>query len=206
MRPAYEFEKELSDWEKELAAITVERLTLCCPTSLAKIPHTEKRSYPCIMPRMLFAQFDGKRNLLEAIWRTSCSTNDKYSPDKCRATVEYLKYLEKYGYKGAFAQYLVVLASHPEGLTSAQLCEQSDRDKAAVSRVTKAPSNTSPASSIRSQACSRHRSASSSGSCRCCFLRCRASSGGSAAKGESRCRSAACKILIKQINPFCGLA
>ncbi|MBO5722210.1 MAG: hypothetical protein J6S19_03755 [Lentisphaeria bacterium] len=90
--------EELSDWEKELAAITVDRLTLCCPTSLAKIPHTEKRSYPCIMPRMLFAQFDGKRNLLEAIWRTSCSTNDKYSPDKCLATVEYLKYLEKYGY------------------------------------------------------------------------------------------------------------
>ena len=43
--------------------------------------------------------------------------------------------MEKYGYKGAFAQYLVVLAAHPEGLNSAQLCERSDRDKAAVSRI-----------------------------------------------------------------------
>ena len=43
--------------------------------------------------------------------------------------------MEKYGYKGAFAQYLVVLAAHPQGLTAAQLCEHSDRDKAAVSRI-----------------------------------------------------------------------
>ncbi len=43
--------------------------------------------------------------------------------------------MEKYGYKGAFAQYLMVLSSHPEGLTAAQLCEHSDRDKAAVSRI-----------------------------------------------------------------------
>ena len=43
--------------------------------------------------------------------------------------------MEKYGYKGAFAQYLMVLSAHPEGLTAAQLCEHSDRDKAAVSRI-----------------------------------------------------------------------
>ena len=41
----------------------------------------------------------------------------------------------KYGYKGAFAQYLVALNRHPEGLTSAQLCELCDKDKAAVSRM-----------------------------------------------------------------------
>lgn len=90
--------EELSDLEKELAAITVERTCLCCPTSLAKIPYTEKRSYPCIMPRMLFAQFDGKRNLLEAIWRTACNANDKYTAEQYRATVQYLQYVEKYGY------------------------------------------------------------------------------------------------------------
>ena len=43
--------------------------------------------------------------------------------------------MEKYGYKGAYAQYLVVLSAHPEGLTAAQLSEHSDRDKAAVSRI-----------------------------------------------------------------------
>ena len=41
----------------------------------------------------------------------------------------------KYGYKGAYAQYLTVLERNPEGLTAAQLCELSDRDKAAVSRI-----------------------------------------------------------------------
>ena len=41
----------------------------------------------------------------------------------------------KYGYKGAFAQYLVAIRRFPEGLTSAKLCEICDKDKAAVSRV-----------------------------------------------------------------------
>lgn len=41
----------------------------------------------------------------------------------------------KYGYKGAYAQYLVAIHHHPEGLTSSQLCEACDKDKAAVSRV-----------------------------------------------------------------------
>ena len=43
--------------------------------------------------------------------------------------------MEKYGCKGAFAQYLMVLSAHPEGLSAAQLSEHSDRDKAAVSRI-----------------------------------------------------------------------
>lgn len=43
--------------------------------------------------------------------------------------------LIKYGCKGAFAQYLVALQHHPEGLTAAQLCEICDKDKAAVSRM-----------------------------------------------------------------------
>lgn len=41
----------------------------------------------------------------------------------------------KYGYKGAFAQYLAALKSHPDGLTSVQISEICDRDKAAVSRI-----------------------------------------------------------------------
>ena len=43
--------------------------------------------------------------------------------------------MEKYGLKGVYAQYLSVLYHHPEGLTSAQLCECCDKDKAAISRV-----------------------------------------------------------------------
>ncbi len=43
--------------------------------------------------------------------------------------------MEKYGMKGAFAQYLRVLTHYPEGMTSAQLCEACEKDKAAISRV-----------------------------------------------------------------------
>ena len=43
--------------------------------------------------------------------------------------------MERLGYRGAFAQYLLVLRKSPEGLSLAQLCEKSDRDKAAVSRI-----------------------------------------------------------------------
>ena len=41
----------------------------------------------------------------------------------------------KFGYKGAYAQYLVVLSEHPEGLIASRICEICDKDKAAVSRI-----------------------------------------------------------------------
>ncbi len=44
--------------------------------------------------------------------------------------------MEKCGYKGAFAQYLVLLTQHADGLTAARICELCDKDKAAVSRIT----------------------------------------------------------------------
>ncbi len=43
--------------------------------------------------------------------------------------------MEKHGLRGAFAQYLVAISRHPEGITAAALCEVCDKDKAAVSRV-----------------------------------------------------------------------
>ena len=41
----------------------------------------------------------------------------------------------QYGYKGSYAQYLAAMSRHPEGLTSTQLGELCDKDKAAVSRA-----------------------------------------------------------------------
>lgn len=41
----------------------------------------------------------------------------------------------KYGYKGVFAEYLMMIARFPEGVTAARLCEISEKDKAAVSRT-----------------------------------------------------------------------
>lgn len=43
--------------------------------------------------------------------------------------------MERFGLKGPYAQYLVVLARFPEGIPAARLCEICDRDKAAVSRA-----------------------------------------------------------------------
>lgn len=43
--------------------------------------------------------------------------------------------MEKLGFKGAYAQYLLAMIRHPQGITSAQLCEICDKNKAAVSRV-----------------------------------------------------------------------
>ncbi len=41
----------------------------------------------------------------------------------------------KYGYKGSYAIYLVTVQNSPDGITASQLCEQCDKDKAAVSRT-----------------------------------------------------------------------
>lgn len=42
--------------------------------------------------------------------------------------------MDKYGLKGASAQYLLAMERYPEGVTAATLCDICDRDKAAVSR------------------------------------------------------------------------
>ena len=43
--------------------------------------------------------------------------------------------MEKRGLRGAFAQYLLAISRHPEGITAAALSEACDKDKAAVSRI-----------------------------------------------------------------------
>lgn len=43
--------------------------------------------------------------------------------------------MEKYGLKGSFAQYLLVMTRYPDGITAAELCEVCDKDKGAVSRA-----------------------------------------------------------------------
>lgn len=42
--------------------------------------------------------------------------------------------MEKFGLKGPHAQTLLALYRHPEGITSARLCQICEKDKAAVSR------------------------------------------------------------------------
>ena len=43
--------------------------------------------------------------------------------------------MAKYNLKGPHAQCLLVMNKHPEGITAARLCEECEKDKAAVSRT-----------------------------------------------------------------------
>lgn len=43
--------------------------------------------------------------------------------------------MEKYGLKGAYAQYLLAIERYPDGITASELSEICDKDKAAVSRA-----------------------------------------------------------------------
>ena len=43
--------------------------------------------------------------------------------------------MEKYGLKGPHAQCMLAMLQHPEGVTSAMLCELCKKDKAAISRT-----------------------------------------------------------------------
>ena len=43
--------------------------------------------------------------------------------------------MEKYGLKGPHAQCLLTMRQHPQGITSAELCELCRKDKAAISRT-----------------------------------------------------------------------
>lgn len=43
--------------------------------------------------------------------------------------------MEKYGLKGPHSQCMLAMRQHPEGITSAQLCEFCRKDKAAISRT-----------------------------------------------------------------------
>lgn len=43
--------------------------------------------------------------------------------------------MEKYGLKGAYVQYMIVIHNNPDGATATQLSDIADRNKAAVSRA-----------------------------------------------------------------------
>ncbi len=43
--------------------------------------------------------------------------------------------MKKYGLKGLYALYLVTLSRHKDGITAAELCEISNKDKAEISRA-----------------------------------------------------------------------
>ena len=53
---------------------------------------------------------------------------------RCIQKIERVE-MAKYGLKGPHAQCLLAMSRHPEGITSSELCNLCDKDKAAISRT-----------------------------------------------------------------------
>ena len=86
--------------EAEIAAsqMIVTRTQPGTPWSLEKIPAAEKRTFSYIPQPLHLALMDGKRSLLEAIKIYDVFNCNTMPPEKITSVIEYLKYLEKYGY------------------------------------------------------------------------------------------------------------
>ncbi len=68
------------------------------------------------------------------------STRYEYFSTSISAIYHYIQKIErsemeKYGLKGSFAPYLLVMTRFPDGITAAELCDVCDKDKGAVSRA-----------------------------------------------------------------------
>ena len=90
--------EELSEIDSQLSHLVVERIIPCCPSSLARIPLTERKSFRVPAGRPFFALCDGKRSVLEALLTAEVSLNTRSSQEQHQTLLEYLRYLEHYGY------------------------------------------------------------------------------------------------------------
>lgn len=90
--------EELSDIDKKLSLMVVERFEAGCPSSLAKIPPAERRGFDSPAHRMFFALCDNKRSVLNALLTAEAGTNWHSTQQQHRNLLEHLKYFEKYGY------------------------------------------------------------------------------------------------------------
>ncbi|MBR7146003.1 MAG: hypothetical protein IKD10_13830 [Lentisphaeria bacterium] len=88
----------LSDTDKELSQLAVERFEAGCPSSLAKIPLPERRTFDSPASRLFFALCDGRRTVLEALLTTEAALNTRSTQQQHENLIEHLQYLEKYGY------------------------------------------------------------------------------------------------------------
>ena len=65
--------------------------------SLARVPAKERRS-PFVIPDLLYMLFDGEKTLLECMRLFSFEMDKEFDDDSISKFVEFLRYLEKYGY------------------------------------------------------------------------------------------------------------
>ena len=90
--------EELSDTDKKLSQLVVERFEAGCPASLAKIPLAERRGFASGANRLFFALCDGKRSVLDALLTAEATLNTQTTQEQHKTLIEHLEYLEKYGY------------------------------------------------------------------------------------------------------------
>lgn len=87
----------LHGMEKEADNLIVKRLIPGTLMSLKHVPAKERRS-PFVIPDLLYMLFDGKRTLHEAMKLYSFEMENSFSEAETGKYIEFLRFLEKYGY------------------------------------------------------------------------------------------------------------
>ena len=87
----------LHGMEKEAAKVIVKRLVPGTLMSLAKVPAKERRS-PFVIPDLLYMLFDGEKSLYECMLLYSFEMDKEFDDASISKFMEFLRYLEKYGY------------------------------------------------------------------------------------------------------------
>ncbi len=95
--PLPEGELPLHGMEKEADKLIVKRLVPGTLMSLARVPAKERRS-PFVIPDLLYMLFDGEKTLLECMRLFSFEMDKEFDDASISKFVEFLRYLEKYGY------------------------------------------------------------------------------------------------------------
>ena len=90
--------EELSEIDKVLSQLIVERFAPGNPTSLARIPHKERKGFQSPAHKLFFALCDNKRTVLEALFTTEAALNSQSTQAQHQTLLEHLQYLERYGY------------------------------------------------------------------------------------------------------------
>ena len=98
LRPAGVEYKAQNETEMLAAKTVVTRNFPGTPWSLAKVPAAEKRPFPYKPQPLHLALMDGKRSVLEAIKIYDVFNCNTMPPEKIAMVLDYLEYLEKYGY------------------------------------------------------------------------------------------------------------
>lgn len=89
-------QEKLSTVQEKAARRVVKRLQPGCLMSLARVPLAERKNSP--IPDTLYILLDGSRNVYEAVRLFQYAQGQNISDEMLSGILDYLDYLEKYGY------------------------------------------------------------------------------------------------------------